>query len=100
MGRFLTTGMSQTVVTKSGVTTVVVTKPRISNRTSPPVQGKRKQRVKHQVVRVVPSPGDKDDDDDMDPNQLHDNDLGEAMVAGLYAGKIQELDSSRASVSS
>jgi hypothetical protein len=60
---------------------------------------KRKQRVKQQVVRTVPSPGDKDNDD-MYPNQLHDNDLGEAMMAGLYAKKIVEVDGARVAVSS
>jgi hypothetical protein len=76
-----------------------VTKTPVSKSTTPNDQRKRKKDVKQQVVRTVPT-DDEDSDASPDPNQLHDNDLGEAMVAGLYAGKIRELDSSRASVSS
>ena len=93
--RFLLPGQSETV----GGITISVTKTPVSKSTTPNDQRKRKKDVKQQVVRTIPA-DDEDPDANPDPNQLHDNDLGEAMVAGLYAGRIQELDSSRVSVSS
>ena len=93
--RFLLPGQSETV----GGITISVTKTPVSKSTTPNDQRRRKKHVKQQVVRTIPT-GDEEPDASPDPNQLHDNDLGEAMVAGLYAGRIQELDSSRVSVSS
>jgi hypothetical protein len=83
-------GQSETV----GGITISVTKTPVSKSTSPNDQRKRKEDVKQQVVRTVPT-DDEDPDASPDPNKTSDEDLAEACRSGVHARVIPELGGGR-----